>query len=104
MNPLKTHIFRLLAALLEGLLRSRGTFRGGVDLGLFRMSNRPSGRRGGTLDLSESPTDPLGGGDWTLDSLKERIQVQQGVGGVQSDARIQVSGCYVTAYFTDWRL
>ena len=56
-NPLKTHNFRLLAALLEGLL----DFRGGLDLG-----------------LSASPTDPLGGGVWTLNSQKERIQVHGG--------------------------
>ena len=58
-NPLKTHIFRLPAALLEGLLELLGgvgpwTFpnvqstlrEGGLDLGPFRKSNRPSGRGG----------------------------------------------------------
>ena len=30
------------------------------------------------MDFSESPTDPLGGGGWTLDFKKERNQVQGG--------------------------
>ena len=40
-----------------------------LDLGLFRKSNRPSRRGGlnlGQLDFLRSPTDPLGGGSWTL--------------------------------------
>ena len=32
------------------------------------------------MDLSESLTDPLGGGGWTLDFKKERIQ-EEGGGG-----------------------
>ena len=57
-NAWKTHNFRLLAALLEGLLERLGG--------------------GWTLDFSQCPIDPPGGGGWTLDSQKERIQVEGG--------------------------
>ena len=98
---LEEHILRPLAALLEGLLDPLG---GGLDLGRFQKSNRPSVREGSgpwtfhkvqptlwkgggwTLDFSESPTDPLGGGGWTLDFQKERIHALGG--GVQSVAPI----------------
>ena len=78
-TTMKTHIFRLLAALLEGLLELLGgvgpwTFpnvqstlqEGVVDLGPLRKSNRPSGT--------------LWEGGWTLDFTKERIQLQRGGG------------------------
>ena len=45
------------------------------------FSESPTDPLGGgcwTLDFSESPTDPLGGGGWTLDFKKERNQVEGG--------------------------
>ena len=58
----------------------------------------PPGGGGWTLDFSESPTDPLGGGGWTLDFKKERNQVQGG-GGLQSDARIEHFGARLNQSF-----
>ena len=65
-NPLKKHIFRPVTALLEGLL---GPLEGGW-----------------TLDFSESPTGPLGGGvgPWTFKKSESIYK-----GGVQSDAPIR---------------
>ena len=54
------------------------------------FSKSPTDPRGGggwTLDFSESPTDPLGGGGWTLDFQKERIQTEGGRGQRGNDIR-----------------
>ena len=74
-HPLKTYIFRLLAALLEVLLELLG---GGWTLDFSECPIDPLGGGGWTLDFSESPTDPPGGGGWTLDFKKERNQVEGG--------------------------
>ena len=68
-----------------------GLSRGGLDLGLFRKSNRPSGRGGLDLGPFRKSNRRSGRGGWTLDFKKERIQ-EEGGGVPQSDPRIRVTG------------
>ena len=63
-----------------------------MDLGRFDISKAQGTLQEGgwTLDFSESPTDPLGGGrgGWTLDFQKERTHLLGGV--LQSEIRMKV--------------
>ena len=49
---------------------NRPSGRGGLDLGLFRKSNRPSGREGWTLDFKKERIHYLGGGEYKVRSYE----------------------------------
>ena len=63
-----------------------------------KCPTEPPGGGAWTLGLSESPTDPPGGGGWTLDFKKERIHILGG-GVLQSDARISP---VCEQFYTTW--